>query len=69
MFTNNFIGQSQNADLCRIVNPDVLMFNQSGQTLIVCAQQPLVIDNKALGYRLRFQLDYFRYSYDSLLVS
>jgi hypothetical protein len=68
-FTDNFIGMSQNANQCRLLNPQVLSFDQTAETLTVTAQEPLLIENKALGYRIKFQLEYFTYTYASYLVS
>ncbi len=69
LFTDNFIGKSQNANQCRLLNPQVLSFDQRVESLTVTAQEPLLIENKALGYRIKFQLDYFTYTYASYLIS
>ncbi|MCC5612980.1 carboxypeptidase-like regulatory domain-containing protein [Nostoc sp. CHAB 5834] len=69
LFTAFFIGRSQNARLCRLLNPQALSFSQVTDTLTAIAQEPLLIENKALGYRIKFQLDHFSYTEASNLIS
>ncbi|SOD90593.1 carboxypeptidase-like regulatory domain-containing protein [Spirosoma fluviale] len=69
LFTAFFIGRSQNARLCRLLNPQALLFNQVTDTLHATAQEPLLIENKALGYRIKFQLDHFSYTEASNLIA
>jgi hypothetical protein len=56
-FTKNFIGQSENAIQCKLINPDVLYFNNTPEKFTARAQEPVIIENKGLGYKLKFQLD------------
>ncbi|WP_198174734.1 carboxypeptidase-like regulatory domain-containing protein [Spirosoma arboris] len=63
LFTDNFIGVTQNAKACRLLNPSVLRFVDSPSTLEATAPEPLLIENSALGYRLKFHLDKFTYDY------
>jgi hypothetical protein len=69
-FTNNFIGSMENADRCRILNRDVLRFRyaKTRGLLTVTATEPLQIENKALGYILRYQLEKFTYDEESHTV-
>ncbi len=69
LFTDNFIGRSENSIQCRLLNPEVLSFQETTEALTVSAQEPLLIDNQALGYRIKFQLEHFTYTYDSYLIS
>lgn len=64
-FLTNFIGSSSLADDCRILNKEVLRFRESKKKglLTVTALEPLVIENKALGYRIRYQLESFTYTF------
>lgn len=64
-FTEHFIGATPNARLCTIQNPEVLKFYfyKKGNKLKVLAIEPVQIENKALGYNLRYQLDSFVYYY------
>lgn len=65
-FTDNFLGTSAYSRDCRIKNPDVLKFRNSKRTnsLTVTASAPLVVENHALGYRITFQLENFRYDFN-----
>ncbi len=60
-FTKAFIGTTQNAQFCKILNPEVLDFRTKSedQVLRAVASEPLVIENRALGYRLLYQLNAF----------
>jgi len=60
-FLNNFIGTTENAKDCSIKNTDALHFRFSQKTnrLSVIADEPLIIENKALGYSIKYQLEEF----------
>lgn len=60
-FKECFIGTSPNAKKCRIVNPDVLQFDydQDKQILNAKADEFLIIENMALGYRIKYLLKHF----------
>ncbi|MEO6893462.1 MAG: carboxypeptidase-like regulatory domain-containing protein, partial [Ginsengibacter sp.] len=66
-FTNNFIGQTNFSKLCFIKNPEVLhfYFYKKRNTLKVLAKEPLIVDNFALGYTLKFAIDSFTNNYNS----
>jgi hypothetical protein len=68
-FFDNFIGTTPNASLCTIQNPQVLRFfytkNKKRHRLKVTAREELMIQNDALGYIIRYQLDSFSYDYNS----
>lgn len=66
-FLENFIGTSALAKDCAIKNTDVLKFRHSKKTgaLTAIAFEPLVIQNKALGYTLRYQLETFDYNFNT----
>ena len=55
-FTRYFIGESENAEATSILNPEVLSFKERLGVLIATASQDLVIENKALGYRIYYTL-------------
>lgn len=69
-FINNFIGTGDNALRCMIRNPEVLRFRYSERRamLTVSATEPLIIENNALGYLLRYQLETFTYSNNSHII-
>ncbi len=64
-FTNNFIGQTQFAKEAVIKNHEVLHFYYSKKRnrLKVLAKEPLIVENYALGYKLKFAIDSFTYEY------
>ena len=58
-FKRLFIGETPNAAETQIVNPEVLDFESSGGEFRAIASQPLVIENRALGYRVQYFLKDF----------
>jgi hypothetical protein len=64
-FIEHFLGTSEYGKESKIKNPDVLRFRNSRQNgeLTVTALEPLVIENKGLGYRITYQLETFRYDF------
>lgn len=59
-FARLFIGKSPNADSCTIANPEVLSFDARWWgKLSAQAREPLVIVNRALGYRVTYFLEEF----------
>ena len=66
-FTQNFIGQSKFAKQCIIKNPEVLhfYFSKKRNRLKVLANDPLIVNNFALGYNLKFAIDSFTNEYNT----
>ena len=60
-FKNNFLGATPNASACDIINPEVLRFHydKESKVLRAHANEMLVIENKALGYRIHYILKRF----------
>ena len=58
-FTQALIGESANAAQTEILNPEVLDFRMRWGSLRATARAPLVIENRALGYRLTYDLHEF----------
>ncbi len=65
-FRRVLIGESERADSTRILNPEVLSFRLRWGTLYAEAAAPLVIENRALGYRLVYDLREFEASAGSI---
>lgn len=65
-FKNNFLGSTPNATECEIINPEVLRFHYDTQAKVLSAQanEMLVIENKALGYRIHYVLKRFELRQD-----
>lgn len=68
-FSDNFIGTTPNAEQTVIQNPEVLKFyytkNNKRHRLTVKSKDDLIILNKSLGYKIRYQLDSFNYDYNT----
>lgn len=60
---NEFIGTTANANDCIILNEQDITFNYDSDkdTLRAYALKPLLIENKALGYKITYYLDIFEY--------
>ncbi len=58
-FTRMFIGESPNAAETKIINPEVLDFEEKRGTFYARAAEPLIIENLALGYRIKYFLKDF----------
>jgi len=69
-FTDNFIGTGENAGLCRIKNKEVLRFHfyKRSNRLSITAAEPLIIENRALGYLLEYRLEEFVCDYNTNIV-
>ncbi len=63
-FKKYFIGETPNAKICKILNPQVLRVNYdvTTSTLTVKTDDFLIVENKALGYRIKYMLDYFEFN-------
>jgi hypothetical protein len=63
-FERWFLGTSENAHQCKILNPEILDFTAGGDWVEFEAappQQPIKIENRALGYTVYYILTRFRY--------
>ena len=71
LFTKYFIGTSPFAKKCTITNPEVLVFhyNKARGSLRVTSRSTLILQNKALGYTYKIDLNTFDYSFKTLLVN
>lgn len=59
-FVDAFIGETPNAEQAEIQNPEVVSFDGGVGELEAFASEPLVIVNRALGYRITYHLKDFR---------
>lgn len=64
IFRRQFLGSSENAAQCKILNSDVLDFDYDNVTNILKASSHdfLEIENKALGYHIRYKVTNFNYN-------
>ncbi len=62
IFIKNFLGESQNAKNCKITNLDLLEFSTRQTLLEATTSDFLIIENKNLGYKIRYLLRNFRFN-------
>ena len=69
-FIENFVGTGENAGLCKIMNKDALRFHfyKRSNRLSVTATEPLIIENRALGYLLEYRLEEFLADFNTKVV-
>jgi hypothetical protein len=62
LFRKEFIGTDENAKYCEIINPEVLDFTyySTQKVLLASADKFIIVENRALGYRVKFLLDTFK---------
>src|SRR5262249_51930296 len=58
-FLRVFLGQTSNARKCRILNPEDISVYTDRHKLIAQASKPIVIENKAMGYIIHYDLQEF----------
>jgi hypothetical protein len=70
LFKEFFIGKTPNASKCKLLNPQVLYvkFDGNANTLSVSSNEFLIIENKALGYRLKYLLQQFEYNFNTKII-
>ncbi|WP_158829429.1 carboxypeptidase-like regulatory domain-containing protein [Mucilaginibacter lacusdianchii] len=66
-FKQEFFGPSEFAAQCKILNPEMLdiSYNKAQRVLSATSYDDLIIENKALGYRLRYHLNQFQKEYQA----
>ena len=64
-FKGIFLGTSENARNCKILNEDILFLDMDNRTQIfeAYAGEPLIIENEALGYKITYVLESFKINY------
>lgn len=58
-FTQAFLGETDNAKSCKILNPEVIDFQKEKGKVIATAQDLIEIENRATGYNVKFLLEKF----------
>ncbi|MES3018265.1 MAG: carboxypeptidase-like regulatory domain-containing protein [Bacteroidota bacterium] len=71
IFKAEFIGVSSNSLQCEIVNIDdiELVYNRRRKTIEAFAKQPIILQNKALGFKITYYLEQFKYSPGNIYFS
>ncbi len=62
VFTRVFIGKTDFSRECEIFNPEVINFESRGDTLVARSDHLLIIENRALGYRIRAIIGEFEWN-------
>jgi hypothetical protein len=64
IFKREFLGTTMNSNNCIILNEEDIIFSSdiSGDTLIAFALKPILVENNALGYKLSYYLDIFKFN-------
>jgi CarboxypepD_reg-like domain len=66
LFEKEFLGNDFNKKLVTIQNPEVIDFKVENGVFIATANQPIVIENKYLGYKYTYILQNFENTYERL---
>jgi hypothetical protein len=69
-FKTYFIGLTDNAEKCKILNSDLIRFDYDSEKRVLSATTDdfLMIENQALGYRIKFLVKEFQYDYRTGIV-
>ncbi|MGF1926183.1 MAG: carboxypeptidase-like regulatory domain-containing protein [Bacteroidia bacterium] len=70
MFRDFFIGKTVNASRCKILNTNVIDIeeDQKNRSFTVKASDFILVDNEALGYRIKYLLENFEYSFSTRVL-
>ena len=70
-FMDNFIGNTENALQCRIKNEKSIRFRYYKKTnrLTAYCDEPVIVENKALGYTISYQLENFELNFKEQSIS
>jgi len=60
-FNKYFMGESDNAKGCKIVNPEKIEFSTNKKLLKATTDDFLIIENNRLGYKIKYLLKSFQY--------
>jgi hypothetical protein len=65
LFTDNFIGNTPNAVHCKIKNEKAIKFRyyKKSNRVIAYADEPIIFENRALGYRISYKLEEFEVNF------
>ncbi|GEM_PF-517245 len=69
-FTRLFLGNTINSSECSILNPEIIDFklDKEKNEFLAIAEKPIMIENRALGYRIECYLRDFRYKRTGRIV-
>jgi hypothetical protein len=66
-FKKYFIGETENASRCKILNPKIihLFFDTEANVLVAHAREAIQIENQALGFKIQYYLYSFEMNFSS----
>ena len=66
-FLEEFIGKTKNSEQCFIKNPEVIKFyfSKRKNRLKVLATESIIIENNAIGYTIKYDMDSFVHEYNT----
>ncbi len=70
LFLEFFIGRTPNSAQCKLLNPQILFIEDDRKEgiLRVSTNDFLIVENKALGYRLKYMLNLFEYDFNTRII-
>jgi hypothetical protein len=70
VFLESFLSYSDFSKLCKLENPEVLKFyfDINNNNLKVVAKEPLIIQNRALGYKITYWLESFEFNFKTRIL-
>ncbi len=70
IFEDFFLGTTPNAAMCKLLNPNVLNvnYNKDENVLYVDCSELLIVENKALGYEIKYLVKNFQLDYKTNIV-
>jgi hypothetical protein len=69
MFKGKFLGFSENAKSCKILNPELLELSTIKTVLLANSSDFLIIENKNLGYRIKYLLKRFTFNGNTFITN
>ncbi|MGA0557773.1 carboxypeptidase-like regulatory domain-containing protein [Larkinella sp. VNQ87] len=58
-FERELLGNTPFRNQCEIKNPNTLRFTEENRRLLATATEPVIIENRALGYRIQYDMQHF----------
>lgn len=66
-FERELLGITPFRNQCAIMNPNALRFTDENRVLRATATEPVVIENRALGYRIQYDMQHFELKADGVM--
>lgn len=70
-FTEHFVGSTESAARCKIKNENAIRFRfyKKSNRLVAFADEPVILENKTLGYNITYQLEDFQVNFSERSLS